>query len=188
MEKIVIEKANIEDAEELLSIYEPYVANTAISFEYEVPSLKEFRGRIEAISSRFPYIKAVQGGEIVGYAYAGNFKGRRAYDWAVETTVYVKKDLCRGGVGRALYQSLEKSLKEMGILNMNACIAKPIKEGPYLTDDSIRFHKAMGFTEVGVFHKSGYKFNRWFDMIWMEKHIGEHTENQKPVSFGNWHL
>lgn len=69
----------------------------------------------------------------------------------------------------------------MGILNMNACIARPVQDGRYLNDDSIRFHDNMGFTEVGHFHNSGYKFGQWFDMIWMEKMIGEHNANPHEV-------
>ena len=185
---ITIERVNIEDTKELLEIYAPYVENTAISFEYAVPSIEEFKGRIEQISGKFPYIKAVEDGKIVGYAYANSFKGRKAYDWSVETTIYVKQDCRQSGIGRKLYEQLERSLKGMGILNMNACIACPAKESLHLNDDSIRFHTAMGFSEVGRFHDSGYKFNEWFDMIWMEKMIGEHDAKQPDVKFGDWIL
>ena len=128
---IKIERVTMADAEELLSIYAPYVRDTAISFEYAVPSLDEFQKRIESISSCLPFIKAVQNGEILGYAYAGKFKERKAYDWSVEVTVYVRKDIRRKGVGRLLYGALEKSLRQMGILNMNACIAVPKGDDPY---------------------------------------------------------
>ena len=83
--------SSVEDAANLLSIYEPYIINTAITFEYDLPTLEEFQSRIRNISSKYPYIKAVDNGEIIGYAYANTFKARRAYDWAVETTVYVKE-------------------------------------------------------------------------------------------------
>lgn len=181
---MTIEKVIPEDASELLGIYGPYVKDTAISFEYEVPSLEEFTSRIVNISSKYPYIKAVsEDGTILGYAYATAFKGRRAYDWSVETTIYIRQDCRRGGIGRALYEELEFRLKDMGILNMNACIASPKSEDEHLTSDSIYFHGNMGFTKVGTFHDCGYKFNSWYDMIWMEKIIGEHLENQPPVKF-----
>lgn len=176
-----IEKVTVEDAEELLEIYAPYVENTAITFEYDVPSKDEFEERIKNISAKYPYIKAVHEGKIVGYAYAASFKDRRAYDWSVETTIYVKNNCKRMGIGKALYEVLEQKLKDMGILNMNACIACPVQEGRYLNDDSIRFHDNMGFTEAGHFHNSGYKFGQWFDMIWMEKMIGEHNANPHEV-------
>ena len=92
---MTVEKVDIGDAKKLLEIYAPYVEKTAISFEYEVPSVEEFEERIRNISSKFPYIKVVEDGEILGYAYATSFKGRRAYDWSVETTVYVREDVKR---------------------------------------------------------------------------------------------
>ncbi|MGN0641880.1 MAG: GNAT family N-acetyltransferase [Huintestinicola sp.] len=181
-----IERVNMSDAEELLSIYAPYVSDTAVSFEYEVPSLSEFQERIHNISSLFPYIKATENNTIFGYAYASSFKFRKAYDWSVEVTVYVRNDSKRSGIGSALYCVLENSLKDMGVLNMNACIAIPKGEDKYLNNDSFNFHRKMGFVTVGTFHDSGYKFNRWYDMIWMEKMIGEHKECQGPVKFGEW--
>ena len=183
---MMIEKVTIEDASELLSIYEPYVRDTAITFEYDVPTLEEFRSRIISISSKYPYIKAVENGEILGYAYAHAFKDRKAYDWSVETTVYVRQGRHGRGIGRLLYNELEKSLKSMGILNMNACIAVPEKEDEHLTDDSYRFHLKMGFSLAGRFHKCGYKFGTWYDIVWMEKLIGEHDSHPPAVRFGQW--
>ena len=153
-----IRPVTIEDAEQLLAIYAPYVRETAITFEYEVPTLGEFRERIRTISSILPYLVAVEGEEIKGYAYAGKFKTRRAYDWSVEVTVYVRRASRRTGVGSALYRALEASLKGIGVLNMNACIALPKEEDRYLTRDSFYFHEKMGFSLVGTFHDSGYKF------------------------------
>ena len=176
----------IEDAGELLAIYAPYVEKTAISFEYEVPALSEFEDRIRTISAKLPYLKAVENGEILGYAYASEFKNRRAYDWAVEVTVYVRPDSKRNGIGKMLYQALEEALKQIGILNMNACIAYAAKEDEHLHNDSFHFHDKMGFRIVGTFHNCGYKFHTWYDMIWMEKMIGEHINNQEPVKFGAW--
>lgn len=184
-----IEKVTTNDAKELLSIYAPYVTDTAITFEYEVPSLEEFTGRINNISSKFPYIKAVDdNGTILGYAYATTFKGRAAYDWSVETTVYVDQNRRQKGIGTALYDALEKSLAGMGILNANACIAY-LGEGrtdEHLTDDSFYFHDKRGYKLVGTFHDSGFKFNTWYDMIWMEKMLSDHTSNPEAVKFGEW--
>ena len=185
---LTIEPVTTADTADLLGIYAPYVESTAISFEYEPPTEAEFADRIRSISARYPYIKAVEGGETVGYAYANTFKGRRAYDWSVETTIYVRQDRHGQGIGRALYEALEKSLKDMGILNMNACIAAPkqLAADPHLSADSIHFHERMGFVPVGTFHDSGYKFDTWYDMIWMEKMIGQHAKEQNPVRFGDW--
>ncbi len=181
MEGITIRTAVLQDAEALLAIYAPYVENTAITFEYDVPTVEEFAGRIGNVLKRYPYLVAEVDGEPAGYAYAGPFKERAAYDWAVETTVYVKEDMKKHGIGRALYEALEKTLAAQGILNLNACIAFPEKEDEYLATDSVKFHKKMGFSEVGRFHKCGCKFGRWYDIVWMEKHIGTHEENPAEV-------
>ena len=178
---ITIRTAQEEDAEELLKIYEPYVRETAVTFEYKVPEVEEFTARIRKTLCRYPYLVAMQGEDIVGYTYASPFHERKAYDWAVEVSVYVKRDKRKLGIGRKLYQALESELKKMNIVNVNACIAYPASEDRYLTDDSVRFHERMGYQMVGRFHKCGYKFHRWYDMVWMEKHIGEHLENQPEV-------
>lgn len=183
---MTIERVTEQDGLELLEIYGPYVQETAISFEYQVPTEEEFRQRIRSISAKYPYIKAVENGRILGYAYAGAFKQRSAYDWAVETTIYVRKDCRKLGVGRLLYEKLEQSLKQMGICNLNACIACTEKPDAHLNNDSMRFHEKMGYTPVGIFHRCGYKFDSWYDMIWMEKLIAPHQQNQPPVRFGEW--
>lgn len=183
---MTIERVTEQDAWELLEIYGPYVRDTAISFEYEVPTEEEFRQRIRSIRAKYPYIKAVEDGRILGYAYAGAFKQRSAYNWAVETTIYVKKDCRKMGVGRRLYEALEQSLKQMGICNLNACIACTETPDDHLTNDSMRFHEKLGYKPVGIFHQCGYKFDTWYDMIWMEKLVSPHEHNQPPVKFGNW--
>lgn len=176
-----IRVATIEDAEKLLEIYAPYVEKTAITFEYEVPSVEEFAGRIRHVLEKYPYLVAERGGEIVGYAYVGEFKSRAAYDWAVETTVYVKDDQKKTGIGKDLYLALEKILKEQNILNLNACIGYPEVEDEHLTKNSVQFHEHLGYRFVGEFVKCGYKFGRWYNMVWMEKHIGEHVNDQPAV-------
>lgn len=181
MEDVKLRVAKLEDAEELLDIYSYYVEKTSITFEWEVPSVEEFRTRIQNTLKKYPYIVAVQNGKIIAYAYASPFKTRAAYDWAVETSIYVHKDFRRGGTGRLILNRLEKLLAEQNILNVNACIAYPPVEDEYLTRDSVRFHEKMGYRMVGEFHQCGYKFNRWYNMVWMEKIIGNHVENQPYV-------
>ncbi len=181
MDKIAIRIAKETDAEEILAIYEKYIKETAITFEYDVPSIEEFRGRIRHTLERYPYLVAEKNEKIVGYAYVSPFKERAAYDWAVETSIYVDMEQKRGGIGGRLYEELETILKQQGILNVNACIAYPQVEDEYLTRDSVRFHEKLGYKMVGTFHQCGYKFNRWYDMVWMEKFIGEHQENQPDI-------
>ena len=169
-----------EDADFLLEIYAPYVKETAITFEWEVPTLEEFRSRIAATLKNYPYYVAEVDGKIAGYAYANAFKERRAYDWAVETSIYVQKNLRRSGIGSALLDRLESTLAEQNILNANACIAQTDGPDGHLTNASIYFHEKKGYRMVGKFHSCGYKFNRWYNMVWMEKMLGEHKKNQAP--------
>lgn len=173
--------ATAEDAKELLEIYAPYVEKTAITFEYEVPSVEGFRERILHVLKKYPYIVAESDGQILGYAYAGVFKERAAYGWSVETTIYVRENQKGKGVGRRLYEALEWILAMQNILNLNACIACTKSEDEYLTNSSVQFHEHMGYRLVGEFRKCGYKFGRWYDMVWMEKHIGDHKENPEEV-------
>ncbi len=176
-----IRAATPDDAGALLAIYTPYVTNTAISFECEAPGLSEFQKRIENTLKRYPYLLAERDGEILGYAYTGPFVGRAAYAWAAETTIYLKEGKKKMGIGRALYEALEKVSRAQNILNLNACIGYPEAEDEYLTGNSVQFHGHMGYRMVGEFHKCGYKFGRWYNMVWMEKLLGEHGENPKEV-------
>lgn len=171
---ISIRTANIDDAEKILDIYAPYVRKTAITFEYDVPKPDEFRERIRNTLKRFPFIVAENNGEIIGYAYAGCFNVRQAYRYAAETTVYVREDMKGMGTGRKLYDKLEGILKMQNFLNLYACIAYPDIEDEYLSKNSVRFHEHLGYSFVGRFLKCGYKFGRWYHMVWMEKHIGNH--------------
>ena len=182
--KVNIRVASPEDAEELLAIYAPYVEHTAITFEYEVPSLLEFRERICHVLEKYPYLAAEVDGQITGYAYVGVFHDREAYDWCVETSIYVDQSCRKMGIGGKLHHALEEVLKLQGILNLNACIAYPEEEDEYLTKNSVEFHRHLGYDMVGEFHNCGYKFDRWYHMVWMEKMIGEHRSGQDfPKNF-----
>lgn len=181
MGEMKIRTATLDDAGALLDIYAPYVSNTAITFEYEVPTEAEFKRRISNILEKYPYLVAEKDGEMLGYAYASSFHSRAAYQWGVEGTIYVRQDKKMLGIGRGLYEELERILRLQNILNINACIAYPEKEDEYLTKNSVYFHECLGYRLVGEFYKCGYKFNRWYNMVWMEKHIGDHGETPLPV-------
>ena len=273
--------ARPEDAEALLAIYAPYVEETAITFEYEVPSVEAFRARIAHTLATYPYIVAVEEQEanagtghvdgasvscidraeanadtahvdgasvssapasgagagdvtgthrtserIIGYAYVGRLHERAAYDWSVETSIYVDRRARKHGLGRQLYERLEAILRAMNIISVNACIASPgtmntvaaadrlqdahigigdpntadwarkapregsadsgvdIGEDPYLNTNSPDFHAHLGYQLVGHFHACAYKFDRWYDMIWMEKWIAPHpAKPEAMISF-----
>lgn len=181
MSEILIRRATEEDAEPMLDIYAWYVKNTAVTFEYDVPETEEFRRRIEHVTRRYPWLAAEEDGRILGYAYAAPFKDRAAYDWSAETTIYVDPQARRKGVGTLLYRALEDALRKMGVLNLYACIGVPEQEDEYLTFDSQRFHRRMGCRTAAEFRECGCKFGRWYHMIWMEKRIGAHEPNPKPI-------
>ena len=115
--------------------------------------------------------------------YVSPFKERAAYDWAVETSIYVDQNIRHRGVGKKLHDALESALKKQGILNMNACIAYPPADDEYLDKNSVEFHSHMGYRLVGEFYKCGYKFHRWYNIVWMEKLIGEHLPDQPAPNF-----
>ncbi|MBO4869922.1 MAG: N-acetyltransferase [Clostridia bacterium] len=169
-----IRSAEPADAGRLLEIYAYYVEHTAVTFEYDTPTKEEFEERITHTLEKYPFLVIEDGGEAVGYAYAGVFKDRAAYARSAEVSIYLDHGKRRRGYGSALYLALEEKLTEQGIKNVYACIASPPVEDEYLSRDSERFHGALGFVKCGEFHKCGYKFGRWYDMIWMEKLIGPH--------------
>lgn len=173
-----VRNASLSDAMQILELYAPYVETTAVTFEYTVPTIDEFRKRMETTMARFPYLVAVEGTETVGYAYAGPFKSRAAYDHCVETSVYVRMGMHGRGIGTALYAELEHQLRQQGILNANACISWTEQPDQYLTHESADFHSRRGYTRCAHFHNCGYKFGRWYDMIWMEKMLGEHISDE----------
>jgi Sortase and related acyltransferases len=178
---VSVRMATEADAEEILKVYSPYVTETAITFEYDIPSVAEFSRRIKDTLQMYPYIVTLEDKRIVGYAYASAFKERAAYNWAVETTVYLKQD-CRGkGLGKKLYLTLEDILKHQNIINLNACIAYTSVDDAHLDNTSVAFHEHLGYSKVAHFTKCGYKFGTWYDMIWMEKMLGEHPDAPDPV-------
>ena len=280
MGELTFRVARPEDAEALRTIYAPYVEETAITFEYEVPSVEAFRARITHTLATYPYIVAVEEQEanagtgrvdgasascldraeanagtghvdgtpvssapasgadevteahrtserIIGYAYVGRLHERAAYDWSVETSIYVDRRARKHGLGRQLYERLEAILRAMNIISVNACIAYPgtmnpavdaataadrlqnvhigigdpntadrarkdlregtadsgvdIGEDPYLNTNSPDFHAHLGYQLVGHFHACAYKFDRWYDMIWMEKWIAPHPAKPEAM-------
>ena len=180
-EDIRIRTAAVSDAEAILAIYAPYIQKTAITFEYEVPSPEEFRQRIASTLKSHPYLVAERDGAVLGYAYTHPFIGRAASSWSAEASIYLREDACKQGLGRRLYQLLEDISRAQNILNLNASIAVSETEDPYVTRNSANFHAHLGYRQAAEFHRCGYKFGRWYNLIWMEKFLGEHTASPAPV-------
>ncbi len=179
--EITIRTATPQDATALLAIYAPYIQNTAITFEYLVPSVHEFQNRILHILQNYPYLVAESENEIVGYAYASAFGERAAYAWTVEVSIYVKQNNKKMGIGKKLYQALEKALQAQNIINIIACVANTEQEDAYLTKNSLHFHLHMGYHIAGTLHQCGYKFHKWYDIVHLEKYIGSHQIEPLPV-------
>lgn len=178
---ITIRPVSTADSQALLDIYHPYVEYTAITFEYEVPTAEEFTRRIRHTLKRYPYLAAEKDGQLLGYAYAGPFHERAAYDWCAEVSIYIRTDARGTGIGKKLYEALKHALTAQNILNLYACIAWPDKEDEYLTRNSADFHRHLGYELAGMFKNCGYKFDRWYSMIWMEKQLGPHSGHAEPI-------
>ena len=165
---VIILPASPSEAERLLDIYAPYVRDTTVTFEYEIPTLAEFRRRMERVCAVYPWLvaKREENGEILGYAYADlPFSTRRAYAWNADLSVYLDPSVKGQGIGRALYGALIALLERLGYRNVYGLITGE-------NADSLAFHRKMGFSVAGIMHASGFKFGRWMDVIWVEKAIG----------------
>ncbi len=161
------------DAARILGIYEPYVKETAITFEYESPSLAEMQNRIKKISADYPYIVCLLDEKIIGYAYAHRQMERSAYQWNAELSVYVDEDYVHCGVGKALYGALIEILKLQNIQNVYAGITSP-------NENSERLHEYFGFKKLGEYHNTGYKCGAWHTVAWFEKTLGDYTLDPGP--------
>ena len=169
MGNYLIRQAEISDAKRLVEIYSYYVEETAVSFEYETPSVDEFVRRITGIKKQFPYLVYEEDGVILGYVYVSSYSKRKAYDWTVTTSIYIDKEARGRGIGRKLYEALETALKPQKIRNLMAGIAYCEEEDEYLTHDSILFHEKMGYKKVALMPEIGKKFDRWYDLVWEQK-------------------
>jgi L-amino acid N-acyltransferase YncA len=153
----VIRLAREGDAGPMLGIYAPLVRQTPISFELEPPPLEEFQERVRRVMARTPWLVWDEGGDLWGYAYAGPFRARPAYQWTVETTVYVAGPQRGRGVGRALYTALLAGLRLAGYHRAYAGITLP-------NPGSVATHERLGFEPLGVFKGAGFKLGRWHDV------------------------
>lgn len=149
------------DAPSILAIYGPYVMNSAITFEYEVPTVAEFAGRIQTIQQQLPYLVAESDGQLLGYAYASKHRDRTAYQWSVETSVYIHPDGHRQGIARQLYTTLLALLRRQGYYNAYAGITLPNQK-------SEAFHQSMGFELIGIYTNIGYKMGAWHSVAWFQ--------------------
>lgn len=153
----------------VLEVYRPYIEETSISFEYEVPTLEEFTQRVANITQQYPWLVYEEGGKVIGYAYGMTHRTRTAYQWSVEVAIYVAKDHRSKGVGKQLYEKLFALLREQGYKTAFAGMTIP-------NEKSEALHLSCGFEEIGVFKNIGYKFGEWHSVKWFQKQLGEYEK------------
>ncbi len=172
----LIRLATVADSNQILSIYAPYVANTTISFEIQVPTPEDFARRVEAISSQYPYLVYAIGDDIVAYAYASRHAERAAYCYSVDVSVYALPAVHGQGITHRLYACLFDILRTQGFFNAYAGYTVP-------NEKSRRFHEKCGFSPVGTYRNVGYKFDQWLDVVWMEKVLVPYVPKPAPVTY-----
>jgi phosphinothricin acetyltransferase len=155
----------LSDASAIQAIYAPYVRETTISFELEVPSVEVLRQRIEATTSAYPWLVAEEGGQLLGYAYASRHRERAAYVTSVDLAVYLAPQAHRRGLARALYGELFTRLQAQGRHMAFAGIALP-------NEASVGLHLALGFSLVGTYREVGFKFGAFHDVSWFQRRLG----------------
>lgn len=171
-----IRMATVADVPQILKIYSPYVENTAISFEYAVPTLEEFTARFLKITAKFPWLVWEEDGEILGYAYGSLPFERAAYQWNASASIYLRKDACGKGIGKQLYAALEEILKRQGYKKVYAVITTA-------NEASVAFHQAVGYRHTATMPNCGYKHGQWYGTIWMEKELNPwDNPPQSPLS------
>lgn len=161
---MIIRQVRNADAPAIQAIYAPIVEKTAISFEESAPDTDEIAKRIDAISSNYPYLVAVEDGALIGYAYASQHRARAAYQHSVDVSVYIAEASRRRHIGRQIYEKLFAELSARGLHAAFAGIALP-------NEASVGLHQVMGFVPVGIYREVGRKFGRWHDVGWWQRII-----------------
>lgn len=177
MSKNIIRMATLEDAAAIQAIYEPYILNTAITFEYQPIPLEAFRKRMQTVMEYFPWLVCECDKKIVGYAYCSRFKERAAFGWDCECSVYIDEQYHRRGIATELYNKLFDLIKEQGFYNIYALINAS-------HTSSISLHEKFGFTKEGLYRKTGYKMEQWWDLLILVKRLRPFTgqvQNTKSI-------
>ncbi|MGQ8338050.1 GNAT family N-acetyltransferase [Sunxiuqinia sp. A32] len=171
--KVQIRVATLSDALAILKIYEPFILNSAVTFEEDVPTITEFEQRLSSIMNDCPCLVCELEGKILGYAYASAHRIRSAYRRNKEVSVYIDSQYQRNNIAKALYTSLFAILKEQGFVNLLAGITIP-------NPASIGFHESMGFEKCAEYHYIGYKLGKWHSVGWWELCLLE-NDSEAPI-------
>lgn len=172
-----IRPAREADLPAMLEIYRPYVEHTTVSFEYEAPTLAEFRQRFLEHTAQFPWLVWEEDGKVLGYAYAGAPWERAAYRWCAEISIYFAESARGGGRGRQLLAALEEILQRQGYRVVYALVTGE-------NESSLRFHRAVGYRDICKFPACGYKMGRWLGVCYLEKRLAQPEKAEGfPVSW-----
>ena len=172
-----IRLATTKDAEGILNIYVPYILNTSFTFETELPSVPAFADRINEYLKNWPWLVCEIDGMIAGYAYGGKHRERTAYQWCVESSIYIHDDFQKAGIGKALYAALIEIFKRQGFRNVYAVINLP-------NDKSVKFHESCGFEYFATYENVGYKLGKWKNVGWWKLSVNEYgDEPAAPIKF-----
>ncbi len=159
---VIVRAVTEDDASAICAIYNPFVANTAITFEALEVSEFEMQSRIRAITQSKPWLVLETQGYIAGFAYSCSWKQRSAYRKTEETTIYIGNEFQNRGFGKVLYGALLDQLIRQDCHTVLGCIALP-------NQASVGLHQYFGFRKVGHFNEVGYKFGRWIDIGYWQK-------------------
>ena len=155
------------DVPAITAIYRHHVLNGTGTFEIDPPTEADMAARrADVLSKGLPYLVAEDDGQVLGFAYCNWFKPRPAYRFSAEDSIYVAPGLQGKGWGRALLSALCQQAEAAGVRKMLAVI------GDSANDGSIGVHSALGFTHTGTVRSCGWKFERWLDVVLMEKPLG----------------
>jgi L-amino acid N-acyltransferase YncA len=167
MSDLRIRPAAPGDVASITAIYADAVEHGTATFEIERPDEAEMGRRQQALLGKgFPYLVAEAAGTVVGYAYAGPYRDRRAYDWCVEDSIYIAPEFHRKGIGRLLLTRLVTETEALGFRQMLGVI------GDSANTASVAVHAAVGFRMIGTFQSVGFKHGRWLDTVLMQRTLG----------------
>jgi len=166
-----IRSIEVSDAPAVLDIYAPFVSDSATSFEIVPPDVPEVERRIMDLRARYPWLVFESDGNVLGFAYASPHRARQAYQWSVDVSVYINSHSQHRGIGRALYTALFALLRRQGYFNAYAGISLP-------NQASLGLHESLGFTRIGIFERTGFKFGQWHDVVWLQLRL---LEDPRPT-------
>jgi L-amino acid N-acyltransferase YncA len=171
---MLIRHAAPDDAAGCLDVYAPFANDTAVSFEHEAPAVADYAQRITRVNRTHAFLVAERDGTIAGFAYAGVHRERMSYRWTCEVSVYLGPEYRGQGLGRALYEPLFELLEQQGYRMLLAGISMP-------NSASVGLHESLGFEQVGVYRRIGWKAGDWRDVMWLARQLGPEThESELP--------